>query len=202
MARRLVLLVAVALVAAACTPPQSTPSSSPGASASAETGTPLPTGSRAAALPDMSQALLANKLPVSDVFVLTRAMRGRDGQPATPYVPIRTTPPVEDIGTSLPFWTYDFAAKKNLHITATLRIITEHAKWWVQDDVSVDVTALRQNAQFFETNVYPTDRSLYGSEWSPGIDGDPSACSKEIGRNLLRLASRERLNRWSNGFST
>ena len=200
---RLAYLVTLALVVAACTPPATVASPSPSAS-TADTSTPLPTGSRSAALPDMTQALLQNPLPVADVFVLTRAMRGRDGQPATPLVPVRTTPPVEDVGTSLPFWTYDFAAKKNLHITATLRIITEHAKWWVQDDISVDTSALRQNAQFFETNVYPKDRSLYGSEWSPGIDGDPRInimMARIPGAAAGYFNSSDELPLWVNEFS-
>src|SRR5439155_3396646 len=169
MRRSLAILFALAV---ACTPPTTAPSASPSASASAST-TLTPVGSGTATLPDMTQALLNKPLPVADVFALTRAMRGRDGQPAKEFTPVRTTPPVEDVGTSKPFWTYDFAAKKNLRITATLRVMTEHAKWWVQDDITVDLTQLRQNATFFESNIYPTNRKLYGSEWSPGVDGDP-----------------------------
>ena len=196
-------IFAVVLVAAACTPPSVVESPSPSAGASA-TNTPLPTGSRAAALPDMSQTLLRNSIPAADVFTLTRQMRGRDGQPAAAYIPIRTTPPAEDVGTSLPFWTYDFSAKKNLHITATLRIVTDHAKWWVQDDITVDITALRQNANAFEIQIYPTDRNLYGSEWSPGIDGDPRISimvARIPGAAAGYFNSSDELPLWVNEFS-
>jgi hypothetical protein len=171
-ALRIVSLALAALVVAACTLTQPAPSVAP-SSGSIATGSPAPSGSRAAVAADMSQILNAKPLPEADIFALTREMRGRDGAPAKAFEPVRTTPPDEGVGTSQDFWTYDFAAKKNLRISATIRIMTDHAKWWVQNDVSVDVNALRQNASFFESNVYPTDRRLYGSEWTPGIDGDP-----------------------------
>ncbi|TMC30085.1 MAG: hypothetical protein E6J27_04120 [Chloroflexi bacterium] len=200
MRRSLAILFALAV---ACTPPTTAPSASPSASASAST-TLTPVGSGTATLPDMTQALLNKPLPVADVFALTRAMRGRDGQPAKEFTPVRTTPPVEDVGTSKPFWTYDFAAKKNLRITATLRVMTEHAKWWVQDDITVDLTQLRQNATFFESNIYPTNRRLYGSEWSPGVDGDPRIdimMARIPGAAAGYFSSTDELPLWVNEFS-
>lgn len=202
---RLLVLLAVALVVAtACTPLDNTASPTPAATASLAPGSPLPSGSAAAALPDMSAALLNKALPLADVFNLTRTVRGRDGVPAKEHEPVRTTPPVEDVGTSKPFWTYDFAAKKNLRITATLKIVTDHAKWWVQDDITVDVTALRTNATFFETNMYPTDRGAYGSEWSPGIDGDPRInvmIARIPGSAAGYFSSTDELPLWVNEFS-
>ena len=28
-------------------------------------------------------------------------------------------------------------------------------------------------ADSFENQIYPTDRAFFGSEWTPGVDGDP-----------------------------
>jgi hypothetical protein len=203
--RSCVALLAALLVLTGCTPSDPSASPSPAASGSSPAaGTPLPTGSRAAAQADMSQALLSKPLPVADTFALTRSMRGRDGTPTKEFVPVRSSPPVEDVGTSKPFWTYDFAAKKNLRITATLRIQTEHAKWWVQDDIAVDLVGLRQNASFFETSIYPTNRRLYGSEWSPGIDGDPRVnvmLARIPGAAAGYFSSTDVLPLWVNEFS-
>jgi hypothetical protein len=77
------------------------------------------------------------------------------------------------VGSTHEFWTYDFAAKKNVRTPATLRLITEHAKWWTANDANVDLSGLRVTATSFESKIYPTDRRLYGEEWSPGIDADP-----------------------------
>src|SRR5688572_29803552 len=159
----------------ACVPQPTTPqpsASGPGATPSP----PASAGASATVAPvssDMSAALLAKPLPEGDIFDLTRRMRGRDGQPAAEFQPVRTTPLVEAVGTELPFWTYDFAAKKPTKIAATLRVITDHAKWWVQSDVQFDVEQLRVSANAFETRIYPTTRRLYGEEWTPGIDADP-----------------------------
>src|SRR5439155_112062 len=68
---------------------------------------------------------------------------------------------------------YDFAAKKNVKTTATLRLMTDHAKWWAANDATVDLSGLRATATSFENKILPTDHRLYGEEWSPGIDGDP-----------------------------
>ena len=169
--RRLAVLLAAAVVFGACVPPavrDGSPSPTASASPTSAVGT-----STAPATADMSAALLAKTLPEAKIFDLTRSMRGRDGQPAAEFQPVRAAPLVEDVGTQVPFWTYDFAAKKPTRITATLRVITEHAKWWVQNDVSLDLDQLRVSATAFETKVYPTDRRLYGEEWTPGVDADP-----------------------------
>src|SRR5437879_6539789 len=109
----------------------------------------------------MTAALLAKSLPYANGFELTRTVRGRSGQPANGFEPVRTTPPVEDIGSTHDFWTYDFAAKKNVKTTATLRLMTDHAKWWVANDANVDLNGLRTTATAFENRIYPTDRDVY-----------------------------------------
>lgn len=172
--RRLAVLLAAVLVVGACIPPQTTGDRSPSPAASATApASGAATGSTAPVAADMSAALMAKPLPEVNIFDLTRRMRGRDGQPAGEFQPVRATPPVEGVGTEVPYWTYDFAAKKPTKITATLRVITDHAKWWVQNDVQFDLEQLRVSATAFETKVYPTNRRLYGEEWTPGVDSDP-----------------------------
>ncbi|MBM4421160.1 MAG: hypothetical protein FJ034_06185 [Chloroflexi bacterium] len=121
----------------------------------------------------MTAILRSKPLPRADPFALTRAVRGRSGTPARAFEPARTAPPQESVGTGLDFWVYNFADKRNVRVRATLRLVTEHAKWWVADGVNVDVAGLRSTADVFETRIYPTNRRFYGSEWSPGIDADP-----------------------------
>jgi immune inhibitor A len=204
--RRLALVLAGALVLGACVPQPTTPQPSASSSASAN-----PTASASAAATvapvasDMSATLLAKPLPEGDIFDLTRRMRGRDGQPAAEFLPARATPPVEGVGTELPFWTYDFAAKKPTKITATLRIITDHAKWWVQSDVQFDLEQLRVSATTFDTRVYPTTRRLYGEEWTPGIDSDPRInilLARIPGAAAGYFNSSDELPLWVNEFSS
>src|SRR5256712_2659117 len=174
MRRRSVALLALVVLLAGCIPPQAAPSASPTSSFTTPVpSTPTPLASSTLSSLDMTAALLAKSLPYANGFELTRTVRGRSGQPANGFEPVRTTPPAEDIGSTHDFWTYDFAAKKNVKTTATLRLMTDHAKWWVANNASVDLNGLRTTSTSFENKMYPTDRSLYGEEWSPGIDADP-----------------------------
>jgi immune inhibitor A len=164
------LALGVALVLGACIPGAVAPSPSPSPSATVSgVGAPIASG----AASDMTAAIAAKPLPTADLFELARRMRGRDGTPRALFEPVRRTPPEEGVGTAREFWIYDFSAKKNVRITASLRLMTDNAKWWVQSDVTVDPAALARSAQVFQDRIYPTDRRLFGEEWTPGIDGDP-----------------------------
>jgi len=166
--------------------------------------TPTPTPDTSAAVTDMTDALAKNPIPVADLFDLTRRLRGRDGQPAAAFTAARQTPPDEAVGAETSFWIYDFDAKKNVKVTATLRVLTEHSKWWVESGVTVDAAGLQATAATFETKIYPADRAAYGSEWSPGIDADPRIdvlVARIPGRAAGYFSSADELPVWINEFS-
>jgi hypothetical protein len=187
------LVVAAACVATPTPSPSPTPSTEPSAS-----------GSSAQLVQDMTEALAKKPLPFADLFELTRRLRGRDGTPAKPFTSARQTPPDEKVGTVTQFWTYDFDAKKNIRVSASLRILTDHSKWWVEEGVTVDATALQTTATTFETKIYPADRAAYGSEWTPGIDADPRIdilVAKIPGRAAGYFSSSDELPAWINQYS-
>jgi immune inhibitor A len=204
--QHLAALLTAVLVFGACIPQPTTPEPSPSSGASASpSASPSAAATVAPVASDMSATLLAKPLPEGDIFDLTRRMRGRDGQPAAEFQPARTTAPVEDVGKELPFWTYDFAAKKPTKITATLRVINDHAKWWVQNDVQFDLEQLRASAATFDTRIYPTTRRLYGEEWTPGIDADPHInilLARIPGAAAGYFNSSDELPLWVNEFSS
>jgi immune inhibitor A len=174
MMRRLAPLLVVVLLMTGCIPPAATPSPSPSdAFPTFIPSTPSPVPSSALVSLDMTATLLAKTLPYADGFELTRRVRGRDGVPARGFEPVRTTPPVEDVGSVRDVNVFDFAGKRWVKTPITLRLITDNVKWWVQNDAVIDMNGLRTTATSFETRIYPTDRRLYGPEWSPGIDADP-----------------------------
>jgi hypothetical protein len=173
MTRRIVRLLAVAVLVTGCIPPTASPSPSPFESEfpTFVPSTPSPVPSLTTL--DMTATLLAKTLPYADGFELARRVRGRDGVPAKGFEPVRTTPPVEAIGSVRDANVFDFAAKRWNKTPITLRLITDNVKWWVANDASIDMNGLRTTATTFESRIYPTNRRLYGSEWSPGIDADP-----------------------------
>jgi len=86
------------------------------------------------------------------------------------------------------FWVSDSDTHKIFQIQASLRYITNHAYFWIQNEVSYNEDELKDLAETFESKIYPKDRALFGSEWTPGVDGDPHLYiiySQGLGKNLL-----------------
>lgn len=200
--------IALLLLLSACIPVTvPVPSAAPSAS---EVG-PSPVASqRPSASPgatvsgDMTAALLAKPIPVADAFDLVRRMKGRDGTPAKEFEPVRATPPNESVGAVEEFWVYDFAAKRNTRVAATLRLMTASVKWWVQSDIAVDEQQLARSAQTFQERIVPMNRRIFGEEWSPGIDSDPRfnvLIARIPGAAAGYFSSSDSLPRWVNEFS-
>ncbi len=69
-------------------------------------------------------------------------------------------------------------------IDATLVNITEHTYFWVEEGLNLDIAALRQAAERFEQDYYPTLVNLIGPEWNPGVDGDPHFSVLHLAGNM------------------
>jgi len=84
------------------------------------------------------------------------------------------TPPAKPfkVGDKHQFFVTDYK-DENYELTATLHYITDHAYFWVDDNAQFEQKDLEKLANTFEKKIYPTDRRFFGSEWTPGIDGDP-----------------------------
>jgi hypothetical protein len=80
--------------------------------------------------------------------------------------------PAYNVGDSHDFWVTNVDTNKTSSITAILRYETDHAYFWFEDGVSYDENDLRNLAETFENEIYPKDREFFGSEWTPGVDGD------------------------------
>ena len=76
------------------------------------------------------------------------------------------------VGEQQNFWVHDLDANENNQVSATLRYITPHVYFWVQDGLDIKESDMKALVDTFENEIYPTDREFFGSEWSPGIDGD------------------------------
>ncbi len=57
-------------------------------------------------------------------------------------------------------------------ISAKLVYSTAHVYAYVQDGVTVESGALKASADRFETSILIANRRYFGSEWTPGVDGD------------------------------
>ncbi len=85
---------------------------------------------------------------------------------------ITTSATARAIGDTDNFWVSNLDTIENTEVQATLRYATAHVYFWVQEGVTYDDGEMKALVDEFESKIYPTNREFFGSEWSPGIDGD------------------------------
>jgi len=86
---------------------------------------------------------------------------------------LATSASPQAIGAKEKFWVSNQDTTENVQISATLQYVAPHTYFWIQDGVKYDNGEMKKLADTFENQIYPTDREFFGSEWDPGIDGDP-----------------------------
>jgi hypothetical protein len=70
------------------------------------------------------------------------------------------------------FWKLDVDNNQYFQTEANLEYITPHLYFWVEKGIKFDTRDLANLAEEFERKIYPTNREIFGSEWSPGVDSD------------------------------
>ncbi len=115
-------------------------------------------------------SLRATDIPAADLHEL--GIRFMNVPPDTPRV-ASTVNPDYPVGTKRTFHVSNVDSDEQFDITAVLKYKTPHVYMWVEEGTKVDEDRLRKAADLFERHTYPTDREFFGSEWTPGVDGDP-----------------------------
>ena len=77
------------------------------------------------------------------------------------------------VGDQETFWVSNSDTAEHRQINARLVYVTPHSYFWAEDGVPVNENDVRELMDTFESEIYPTDREFFGSESTPGIDGDP-----------------------------
>ncbi|HEX9616358.1 MAG TPA: hypothetical protein VGA03_03020 [Anaerolineales bacterium] len=118
---------------------------------------------------DTLRALQNTEVPINDLIDLAWRLEGKQN------VPVTLTPPESFLaaGAKQEFWVTNVDTNENFRISATLRYVTDHVYFWIENGVSYDRGDLEKLAETFENQIYPTNTKFFGSEWSPGVDGDP-----------------------------
>ena len=114
------------------------------------------------------QLLETTVVPPNEPKELACRMEGKCDIPDV----MATTAAPRVVGDTDSFWVTDVGTNENTEVQATLRYVTPHVYFWVQDSVSYDDGEMKALMDAFENKIYPTNREFFGSEWSPGIDGD------------------------------
>lgn len=128
--------------------------------------TPVPLSPEAE---EMARQLSDTLVPIADPISLAERLMGLSDIPrvlATDAAPI----PLGEVQT---FWASNVDTNENFQIDAELVYATPHVYFWIQSGVDYDEQDVQDLVDEFENNIYPTDRDFFGSEWRPGVDGDP-----------------------------
>jgi immune inhibitor A len=111
----------------------------------------------------------AQVAPRDMVDLASRLLHGGAPLPRT----VTPDPEPYTVGRQDLFWLADPGLNTHREITATLWAITDHLYMYVENGVQVDQRAIEAAARTFEEEIYPATRAAFGSEWTPGVDGDP-----------------------------
>lgn len=153
-------------------------SPSPAAPTPTAVPSPLPVPSPAASVRstpcdggyETAQRLAQAVLPERDlVEIAGRLLLGGE-------IPKRAAAPLEQpyaVGHKERFWVTDLTVDVHRQITATLQLATPLVYVFVEEGAAVDHNRLEQAIRTFEEEIYPTNHRIFGSEWNPGVDGDP-----------------------------
>lgn len=118
--------------------------------------------------PATEERLLATPVPRADLAELAQRVRG---------VPVPSSGPLaaseRQVGQTEDFWVMDPHRDEYFTVSASLRLVTPHAYWYVQTGEQVDLRVLQRAADRFERNTYPKARQYLGPERDVGVDGDP-----------------------------
>jgi immune inhibitor A len=115
------------------------------------------------------EVLKSVELPPNDFRDLAKRLEGIQN------IPLTVSPPSSyfEMGSQQKFWVSNIDTNENIQINATLQYATDHVYFWVQEGVSFKLNELQQLVDTFENEIYPKNREFFGSEWTPGVDGDP-----------------------------
>ncbi|MGW8251758.1 MAG: hypothetical protein ACWGO1_14025, partial [Anaerolineales bacterium] len=108
-------------------------------------------------------------VPINDIYDLARRLEGK--QDISPTLEPPAVPP--QVGDQKDFWITNNDTNNYFQTSATLQHATEHAYFWIEDGVRFRENELVSLGDVFENQIYPTNREFFGSEWTPGVDGDP-----------------------------
>ncbi len=115
---------------------------------------------------DTVQTLLTTNVPQNDKYELACRLEGKCNA-------ARTIPSREyKVGDQEKFWVLNSDTVVYTQINTTLVYVTPHSYFWAENGAAVNKGDVKALMDTFEAKIYPTDREFFGSEWTPGVDGD------------------------------
>ncbi|MCJ7569470.1 MAG: immune inhibitor A [Anaerolineales bacterium] len=114
------------------------------------------------------EKLASTIVPINEPIELAERLRGLKD---VPRILAEEAEPIQ-VGTVDTFWVSNVDTIENFEVQAEMVYATDHVYFWVEKGVDFDPDDAQALVDDFEEGAYPTNRSFFGSEWSPGVDGD------------------------------
>ncbi len=130
--------------------------------------TPISPAEASAPQLEVLEALEEAELPPRDRYDLALRFLGVSADPSG-----LANPSAYQVGDVASFWVDNDDTNSVVRVEAELVYMTPVVYMWVERGQSYDRDALAASADYFTNVIYPTNRSYFGSEPLPGIDGDP-----------------------------
>ena len=108
-------------------------------------------------------------MPENNVYELACRLQGKCNISETLSPP----PAPLTVGTTQKFWLLNTDTNRHFQINATLVYVTPQTYFWAEEGVRVDQQEVKALMDTFDQEIIPTNREFFGSEWNPGVDGDP-----------------------------
>ena len=140
------------------------------ASASSRPAQPIPASTPLSQISNITADALAHtQIPLRNLYEIVPRLKKN----LALLTPVPTPAPrTRKVGDKDTFFVVQNASTGSYRtVTATLQIITPNAYFWTEDGLTVDATALKQSADFWESNIYPTDLKYFGMS-GRGLDGE------------------------------
>ena len=145
--------------------------SAPSAPVAAPTESQAPTAAPPHIMPTTALAAVPPP-PDRDLFQLAYELVLPPGHPPVPAV-IGTEPANYQAGRVDDFYLVDMVGMDKYQSTFDLRHVSENAYWYVEQGLRVSQDDIERSAREFEETIYPRVTGYFGTEWKPGVDGDP-----------------------------
>ncbi|MGD2057494.1 MAG: immune inhibitor A [Anaerolineales bacterium] len=125
---------------------------------------PKDLGRAAETLEELSDTIV----PINSPIELAERLGGVPDVPEVVAQHAETLP----VGSQDTFWAANLDTISHFQLQAELVYARPHVYFWIQDGVKYDIEDVQELVDTFEDEIYPTTRAFFGSEWSPGVDGD------------------------------
>jgi hypothetical protein len=127
------------------------------------------------------------QIPFSDLRMQAMEFLDLSSIPETVAYPGEFAP-----GDEQAFWVLNSDTNRYSRVDTVLAYETPHLYFWIEKGLSYNKNALSRLCTEFEEKIYPTNREFFGSEWSPGVDGDDHLYiiyASDMGANLAGMFS-------------